>query len=735
MEHGSPSLSTPPKLGVGGRIPNSTPLVAIVVMLLGVTAVYWSPTIPDTVLIGSDYIQLHSRRMQYARDAVFGSTGKLPGWYSRELLGTPFWSNIQNFPFIPTRLSVLFTMEPNGSRTYGNAITLSAILAALFTYFYSRKVGLGSVGAAVAGWTFACSGYYASRVAAGHLPLLEGYPALPLVMWTVESLIQALERGELLRRRIAAVVMASTCAMLAGHPQLPVYAMAVGALYSFWRGGLHRALWVWSAMVVGVGAAAFALVPMTLLVGRSTRVLALAPPSNDLPMPYSRLAAFFFPWRDGAPPLLDPDGLSPFASYPSLVYFWDTVSYIGLLPWISIAFLIGYAIYNKPERIAARIGLFITSVGLAGILLSLPFIHQVTALIPGTIFRSPARIIYLTEFALAIALAAGIHSAMKISRQMFHGMVLSLLLLIHVIDLGLHDRRFILRGSLSMPAKETEMIKRILKEAGNGRVAIDYALSLPFDRTTDDVGFFDSIMLSNSYRLILDLAGASPELNIQTFNGSEMSPRGLAALGVKFVVTTAKLDELQKAGQVIGINIYRVPSPAQRAEFFDNSRVQYVSDDQIHAKLRDPKTDLSSVLLLSTESRYNDKVVTSARAAGSPVVEYRRPDSDHIECIVETEHGGYLRIIESWDPGWSAEVDGMSVPIVPALGGLLAVPITPGRHVVKFAYRTPGAGIGIALSLTSLALLCGLIWISGGNQRRRALANVSRPTRFGTLDK
>jgi hypothetical protein len=586
---------------------------------------------------------------------------------------------------------------------------------------YSRKVGLGVAGAAVAGWTFACSGYYASRVAAGHLPLLESYPALPLMMWTVESLIQALERGEPLPQRIAAVAMATTCTMLAGHPQLPVYATAVGAVYSLWRGGLHRALWIWSAMILGLGAAAFALVPMTRLVGRSTRVLALAHPLNDLSMPYSRLAAFFFPWRDGAPPLLDPVGT--FTGYPSLGYFWDTVSYIGLLPWISIAFLLGYAIYNKPERVAVRIGLFITGVGVAGVLLSLPFIHQVTALIPGTIFRSPARIIYLTEFALAIALAAGIHSAVSIPRQIFHRVALFLLLLIHFIDLGFHDRRFILRGPLSMPSKETGTIQRVLKEVGDGRVAVDYALSLPLDRTADDVGFFDSIILSNSYRLILDLAGASPELNIQTFNGSEMPPRGLAALGVKFVVTTAKLDELHNEGQVLGINIYRVPSPAQRAEFFDDSHVQYVSNDEIHVRLRDPKIDLRSVLLLPTESRYKDKVATPAKSPRSPTVAYRRLDSDHIECIVETELSGYLRIIESWDPGWSAEVDGMSVPIVPALGGLLAVPITPGRHVVKFAYRTPGAGIGIAISLTSLALLCGLIWISGGNQRPQVQSN------------
>ena len=122
------SLFKPPVVGVGRRLLASklSVLLAIVVMSLAVTVVYWSPAIPNSVLVGSDYIELHSRRMQYARDALFGPANVLPAWYPRELLGTPFWSNIQNFPFIPTRLLVLMTMEPNGRRTYGNAITLSA---------------------------------------------------------------------------------------------------------------------------------------------------------------------------------------------------------------------------------------------------------------------------------------------------------------------------------------------------------------------------------------------------------------------------------------------------------------------------------------------------------------------------------------------------------------------------------------------------------------------------------
>lgn len=686
--------------------------LAILLMSLAVLAVYWSPAVPDTMLIGSDYFQLHLRRMQFARDALFAPRPMLPGWYPRELLGTPFWSNIQNFPFIPTRLLVLLTMEPSGPYAYSIAVMLSALLAALFTYLYLRKVGLGMTGSAAAGWTFACSGYYASRVAAGHLPLLEAYPALPLLLWVVESLARAQERGEPLRRWIGTAAISSTCVMLAGHPQLPIYAMSAAGLYALWRQGLRRALWMCGAMALGVGVAGFSLAPMLMLIARSTRVLALAPPFNDLSMPYARLLAFFLPWRDGAPPLLDPEAIQRFHGYPNLAYFWDTVSYIGVLPWIVVVLLCGCIAWSKLDDASKKIMPYVAVSGVLGIILALPFIHQVTSLIPGTILRSPARAIYLTEFALAIALGIGVHLAGVMGQTRIAGVVIALLLITHAVDLGSHSRRFILRGSFHLPAAESEILARTLKKVGDGRVAIDYALTLPVNRKFDDIGFFDSIMLARPYRTILSLADAPPNLNIQTFNGSELSSRALAITGVRLVITTVERKDLQIEDRVYGSKIYLVPSVSPRAQFFEVDRVQYLESDRIDSMLRDPEFDLSSNLLLPAEAVETAPRGVGGTISGFPTIACRRPDSDRIECSVTTGRNGYLRMIESWDPGWSVTVDGLTAPIVPAMNALLAVPMTPGRHQVRFVYQTPGAALGQAISIISLVILAGLVWIS-----------------------
>ncbi len=153
---------------------------AVGLMILGLLAVYCPLALfgGEQSLLGIDYNNIHERRIRYAQEAFAAPGGHLPAWYTRELMGTPFWSNLQSFPLVPSRLAV-FWLEP--TILFSVAVNLAAILAALFTYLYLRKLELGRLASAVGGWTFAASGYFASRMLAGHLPLLEAFRALPLL--------------------------------------------------------------------------------------------------------------------------------------------------------------------------------------------------------------------------------------------------------------------------------------------------------------------------------------------------------------------------------------------------------------------------------------------------------------------------------------------------------------------------------------------------------------------------
>jgi hypothetical protein len=116
---------------------------------------------------------------------------------------------------------------------------------------------------------------------AGHLPLLEAFPALPLLLWLVDRAL----RDEVSRWRLLHLAFACTCAALAGHPQLPIYALLVAAGYALLLQCNRRGLLALIGMALGVGVASFSLYPMMLLVARSTRVLHLDPATNDLALP------------------------------------------------------------------------------------------------------------------------------------------------------------------------------------------------------------------------------------------------------------------------------------------------------------------------------------------------------------------------------------------------------------------------------------------------------------------
>jgi hypothetical protein len=708
-----------------------------------VVAVYFPiPKNADqNTIVASDYQHLHMRRMQFARAAL--ASGTLPAWYPRELMGTPFWSNVQSFPFIPTRL-LLLTLDPITAIIYG--AELSAVLAALFTFGFARSVGVSRVGAAAAGWTFACAGFYASRVMAGHLPLLEAYPALPLLLWLVERCASS-PAPTRFAANLGVLALATLCVMLAGHPQLSIYAVAVSGIYlvyrtrTRWRTFLQTA----AAMALGAACSAFALWPMAQLVARSTRVLpAMKQPENDVAFPYGRLLAFLFPWRDGWPEL--PLGVTghPFTKYPVDWYFWDTVCYVGWVPLLAAAFLVLSAILRRrrpsavpplePPAAPSPPWGFILLVGVVALVTALPVVHALRQALPGTILRSPARQVYITTFCLAFVTGVGIDAVLRRGRRRGGRAaraalaVVALALAAHAVDLGRHARAFV--RPIRVPADRDPPFERSIRQfVGDGRVGIDMTLALPFNREIDDVGFFDSIMLAKPYAALMDLTGAAPGTNVQYMMGSEMMPRALASTGTRLVISqrNPRPDLKLVSGKSI-LPSYAVPGALPRAAFFPAPAVLKLDTDEIHRRLRDVSYDVGARVMLAAGAP--EFPPTTAPANAAPLgVAYARPSSDEIVVRARaTGGGGVLRVLESWDIGWSATVDGMPVDVLCADDAFLAAALPPGDHEVRFTYATPGATTGIGISLASLCLLGALAVSVAKREQRVSTATAGLPT-------
>jgi hypothetical protein len=84
--------------------------------------------------------------------------------------------------------------------------------------------------------------------------------------------------------------------------------------------------------------------------------------------------------------------------------------------------------------------------------------------------------------------------------------------------------------------------------------------------------------------------------------------------------------------------------------------------------------------------------------------------------VVETGSSdpAYLVLADTFDPGWSATVDGSPAPIRPAYVAFRAVALTPGAHTVAFTYRPAGFTLGLAISIVGIALAMFLWFWRGG---------------------
>lgn len=107
----------------------------------------------------------------------------------------------------------------------------------------------------------------------------------------------------------------------------------------------------------------------------------------------------------------------------------------------------------------------------------------------------------------------------------------------------------------------------------------------------------------------------------------------------------------------------------------------------------------------------------ATRAPANVVV--RRDAGDQIRIQVDAKGAGYLVVADAIQTGWQARLDGRPAALRKADHALVAIHVPQGTHTIELVARPRGWRMGIALSLTAIAIFVGLLaWIVIRRRRR-----------------
>jgi hypothetical protein len=217
---------------------------------------FWPVTLLQRVFAEGDlfeynYPLLHTIAEQW-------KAGRAPLWNPYIFGGTPLHGNMQGGAFY---LPNLLLMLVPGWMGYQYGILLHYSLAGAFTFLYLRALSLARTAALFGAIVFMLGGFGMGSL--GHVSTLRAYPWLPLILLGLEKWRQTGDRRHWMLGGTAMGLM-----LVAGHPQIPLYALLVsgayaGAVVVGAAGGRRARLGAGCALgfLVGAGLAAVQILP------------------------------------------------------------------------------------------------------------------------------------------------------------------------------------------------------------------------------------------------------------------------------------------------------------------------------------------------------------------------------------------------------------------------------------------------------------------------------------------
>jgi hypothetical protein len=213
-----------------------------------------------------------------------------------------------------------------------------------------------------------------------------------------------------------------------------------------------------------------------------------------------------------------------------------------------------------------------------------------------------------------------------------------------------------------------------------------------------DIHGSDSLRVRRSFELV-----SGPEL-AQSLYPPPDSPL-MDVLGVRYLMTRREVGEGWELGYGGESPIYENKQALPRAFVVSDFRAG--KDEEFVDLLAGGSEELRRVALVAPSGPPLPIPQTGAPPPDA-AVSFVRDAPDEIVVETDTKQGGLLVVMDSYYPGWRAWLYETEVPIARADYGFRGVALPPGKQVVRFRYEPGTYGVGLFVSLVSLAILAGV---------------------------
>ena len=249
--------------------------------------------------------------------------------------------------------------------------------------------------------------------------------------------------------------------------------------------------------------------------------------------------------------------------------------------------------------------------------------------------------------------------------------------------------------------KSSPLLNILKAERLTGRIfgfgsAADKRLSLAPSQNMlygiEDIGVY-SPLVSKRYSDSIGLLGNVNDSNYQQFPSLDFVLQRLpllSFLNVSYILSSEPIEhtDLKLVEHDLECYLYKNMETHRLAYFI--SRVEIAQEwNDLREKLMAPRFDPKETLLLEKEelekiASVDHEIQTDPQA--TILLETRQESFE--EWKIETNQAGFLVVSETFFPGWTATINGMSVSILKAYGLFRAIRINgPGNYTIQFRYK------------------------------------------------